>query len=83
MRNKSVSKYVRLISALLENVWQRQQHRFQGIFNKISLQEMFLHLQEIFAILYTGYMPYNLLIFPKNSKNGLQIEIALCQDKSL
>jgi hypothetical protein len=80
MRNKSVSKYVRLISALLENVWQHQQHRFQGIFNKISLQEIFLHPQEIFAILYTGYMPYNLLIFPKNV---LQIEIALCQDKSL
>jgi hypothetical protein len=53
-----------LISALLENVWQRQQNCSQGIFNKISLQEIFLHPQEIFAILYTGtgYMPYNLLI---------------------
>jgi predicted transcriptional regulator len=35
---------------VLENVWQRQQHRCQEIFNKISSQEIVLYtLQEIFC----------------------------------
>jgi hypothetical protein len=40
---------------------QRQQHRCQEIFNKISLQEFSCILQEIFVIFYTG-MPNNLII---------------------
>jgi hypothetical protein len=31
-------------TSVLKNVRQHQQHRYQEIFNKISLQEIFLHL---------------------------------------
>ena len=36
-------------ASVLENVRQRQQHRCQEIFNKISWQEIFLHFVENFC----------------------------------
>jgi hypothetical protein len=58
---------------VLENVRQCQQHRCQEMFNKLSSQEIFLHLAGNFChvILFTG-MPYNLLIV---YKSVLQVEI--------
>jgi hypothetical protein len=60
--------------AVLGNVWQRQQQRCQEVFNKISSQEIFLHL--VILYIYTG-MPHNLLIVQK------RFEIVLCRDWSV
>jgi hypothetical protein len=41
---RKIKFHIWLLSAGLGNVRQRQQHRCQEIFNKISSQEIFLHL---------------------------------------
>jgi hypothetical protein len=67
---------MKLFSPVLANVMQRQWQHRQEILNKISSEEIFFILQEIFVILYTG-MPYSLLIV---CKSVLQAEIVLCRD---
>ena len=68
---------------VLENIWQRQQHRCKEIFNKLSLPDIILHLIGNFCHLIYILECYIIHLLFKNSKSVLQVENVLCRDWSL